>query len=1013
MMDPTALLTLFDNAALLVAMVVVTDMLTSRRNVGAPTRARDVVVGAIVGAITMSMMLTPLHVQPGVIFDTRSVPLIVSGLYFGATATVIAAAMAAALRLAQGGGIAAAVGVAVIATSAAMGLAWRRLRPRPETEPGWRELLLVGLAGHAAMLAALLVVLLANLARAEDAVHYFAGLAPAVILVHPAALTAVGLLIGNRMRRERESVRLAESESRYRQLFENNHATILVVDPGNGEILDANPAACEYYGHAREALRRMRIHEIALLPPDVLEAELRRSMTTERRVVESRHRLASGEVRDVEVFRGPMKIDGRDAIYAIVHDVTARRCAEAALREEQQRFRAMFDQAAVGISMIGPDGRWIEVNQRLCDIAGYSAGELKTMRFQDLTHPDDLATSTRALDLLFRGGQHQHAVQKRYLTRGGQVAWVNVASAPVREPGGEPKYLVSVVEDITERKRIADELADHRDRLEELVGQRTRELELVRRHAEAASLAKSTFLANMSHEIRTPMNAIIGLTHLIRRSSTDAAATERLDKISTSAQHLLSIINDVLDLSKIEAGRMQLETTEFALDDLLGQVRALVAVSAESKGLAIEVDAGDVAPRLRGDLTRLRQALLNYAANAVKFTQRGTITLRARSLRDDADGLVVRFEVQDTGIGIDPARVAGLFEAFEQADASTSRVYGGTGLGLAITRRLAELMGGAVGADGAPGRGSTFWFTANLRRGSSAGPRAPRRSAASIELALRRDHAGARVLVVDDNPIGREVAQELAGAAGLVVETAHDGEAAVRAVRERRFDLVLMDLQMPGIDGFEATRRIRALPHAGALPVIAMTANAFDDDRRACADAGMNGFLPKPVAPGELYATLLEHLATRAQPDARAPAGGDAIAPDGDAGTPPPADARLPAIDGLDVARGLKNVGGGADLYLRALAIFAEQCDTCASQLEQCVARGDLAAARPLAHKMKGSAATVGADALARRAAAVQASPAAGDAQPGSTPALARELRRFGDALRARLTPPGAPAAAS
>ncbi len=303
-----------------------------------------------------------------------------------------------------------------------------------------------------------------------------------------------------------------------------------------------------------------------------------------------------------------------------------------------------------------------------------------------------------------------------------QQRWFNMSVMPLGHSAQAGAVIAHT--DITERVLARIERDQQQRRLEQLVLSRTAELSTATRAAEAANLAKSSFLANMSHEIRTPMNAIIGLTHLLRRADPTPAQAERLSDIDAAASHLLSVINDILDLSKIEAGKLQLEHTNFSLSALLDHVRSLIADQARAKGLLIEVDADAVPLWLRGDLTRLRQALLNFAGNAVKFTERGSIALRAVLLDDSDDAIQVRFEVQDTGIGIDAQKMAGLFHAFEQADASTARKYGGTGLGLAITQRLVGLMGGQTGVDSQPGQGSTFWFTARLQRGHGIMPAA-------------------------------------------------------------------------------------------------------------------------------------------------------------------------------------------------------------------------------------------------------------------------------------------------
>ena len=304
-------------------------------------------------------------------------------------------------------------------------------------------------------------------------------------------------------------------------------------------------------------------------------------------------------------------------------------------------------------------------------------------------------------------------------------------------------------------------------------------LESARQLAEHLTKAKSDFLANMSHEIRTPMNGILGMAHLLRRDGVTPKQAERLDKIDAAAEHLLAIINDILDLSKIEAGRLQLDNTDFHLSAVLDNVASIIEQQAQAKGVCIAVDSDDVPPWLHGDVTRVRQTLLNYAANAIKFTDKGTIVLRATLLEQYSDELVVRFEVEDTGVGIAPEDMARIFQAFEQAETSTTRKYGGTGLGLSITQRLAQLMGGSAGADSALGVGSTFWFTARLQRGHGAMPAVSTAALADAEMQLRLHHAGARLLLVEDDVIAREVVAELLHGVGLSVDTAMDGREAV------------------------------------------------------------------------------------------------------------------------------------------------------------------------------------------------------------------------------------------
>ncbi|MCU6496372.1 PAS domain S-box protein [Rugamonas sp. A1-17] len=648
---------------------------------------------------------------------------------------------------------------------------------------------------------------------------------------------------------------------------------------------------------------------------------------------------------------------------AMLTDITARRAADSALRSSSQRLASIFNAVTNGLVMIDGAGRILESNAAAARMLAHSlavdGGMLwRGVRedgtpFDAASHPvqQAIVTGVSVRDVVMGVSQPN-----------GEVHWLSVNAEPIPDERGVVPLVVASLTDITDRKRGEDQLRELNEHLEERVAIRTEELNQARMLAEEASQTKGQFLANMSHEIRTPMNGVIGMAYLALKTDLDPRQRDYLEKIRFAGEHLLGIIDDILDISKIEAGKLEIEQVDFALDHVIQTLTTVVAPKAASRELELVFNLDPNLPKvLRGDPLRLGQVLINYTNNAIKFSEKGRIEVRVRQVVGDANGCLLRFEVSDCGIGLSETEIGKLFQSFQQADTSTTREYGGTGLGLSICKQLAQLMGGEVGVRSRPGQGSTFWFTARLGISSATLPALIDRvkDAAAELLASSRSAAvmatlkHARILLVEDNTFNQQIALEMLEEVGSSVCLAANGMEALELLRQTAFDCVLMDVQMPLMDGLETTRRIRADPSLADMRVLAMTATATNEDRVRCIEAGMDDFISKPIQPALMYQTIANWLPER----------GEAAPREAPAAPPRPAfKATLggdPAVIDLSI---LAKLLGYHPHKVRKFAFkFLHNAQDGLAQMERALQKGDLAAVRELGHRLKSPARTVGA----------------------------------------------------
>ncbi|MHC1789421.1 PAS domain S-box protein [Solidesulfovibrio sp.] len=986
------LLGLVNNAALLMAMALLYDSFI-RAEVIAPSGGKRLLVSLALAAAGVALMLTPWPLRPGIFFDTRSILLAISGLFFGLLPTLLLTLTVAVTRILQGGaGVH--MGVAVIVSSSAIGLLWRWFRGRDPARLGLGELLVFGLAVHVALLAC------TPLLPADLFLETLGRIALPVLLVYPVGTAALGMLLVRRFERNTVLLALRESQARYQSLFENNRAVMLLVDPGDGTIADANPAACDYYGWSRDQFRRMRIFDINTLPPESVRQSLEEARTGRSTFFCFEHRLADGSLRNVEVYSGPIEQSGRTLLYSIVVDMTARHEVERHLSESEQRFRLLVESAPTGI-MVQIGGRFAYVNPKARHSLGVPAeGNLLGRPVEDIVAPGDPDSVRQSVRRLGETRRPEPLSEQTLLRLDGVAFTAEAAGVPIVWDGKDAVLIF--FQDITDRKKAEEQVRLSEARLQSLLtisqmdsasldamlhhaarearrltgsrfgclfmqpeadgrlcllertaqdgaavcppgwaacfreadsGGPWREALRLRRPlvgalpdadgpgsaakalyvpvvtgppgaallvlsgkegdyddadirqatllmdavwrmvarkrdadalleakeaAERASRVKSEFLANMSHELRTPLNGIQGMSQLLAMTELSGEQREYVDAALTTCRRLTRLLGDILDLSRVESGKLGLVEEPFRLAGILASVSAEYGPACLQAGLNFEMAVDpDVPERLWGDEDRVRQILLNLIGNAVKFTPSGGVRLAVWAGPANARGeRSVLFTVSDTGVGIPEDQLDQVFEAFHQVERSFSRRFQGAGLGLAIVRRLVHLMHGTIVIDSRPGQGTQCTCALPLVRPFSDPRPAP---VAEVPGPGASRPVGRRVLIAEDDAVSAMAVRRMLEKLGHVVSVADNGQQAVEMALAGRPDAILMDVGLPVLDGVAAAAAIRRGWQAkgrARIPIIALTAHAMAGDREWLLGAGMDGYLAKPLDLEELVIAL-------------------------------------------------------------------------------------------------------------------------------------------------------------
>jgi PAS domain S-box-containing protein len=768
-----------------------------------------------------------------------------------------------------------------------------------------------------------------------------------LLLVHVA-----GYLLWRRDQQRQELAALQAqrvAEARFRVIFEQAPLGVVLLDSDSGRITEVNRLFCDIVGRSPQELTGLdpaHITHADDVGEGLGQVERLKAGEISGYCLNKRYLRPDGSVVWASLTCAPVHVDAEEAprYLVIVEDITARRQMEERLRISEARHRLLADNAIDVILTMDLAGRCAYVSPSVEKLRGFTVEEVMRQSLDEVLTPASFAVAEAYFARLrarfeaglplepFRGELEQRR-------KDGSTVWTELTASPLLDADGRFVEILGVSRDISERK--------HHER----------ELQQASAAAEAANAAKSEFLAHMSHEIRTPMNAVLGLAQVLAREPLADDQREMVERIRTAGQSLLALLNDVLDLSKIEAGQLRIERRPFELGALLANLDSLMGQTARARGLALRTyaPATPLGPLL-GDGLRLEQVLFNLTGNAIKFTEQGEVTVLVQVREAGETAVRLRFEVRDSGIGIAPEALGRLFAPFTQADGGIGRRFGGTGLGLSICKRLVELMGGEIGAESQPGRGSTFWFELALPRAGEGETDALAARPAPAPSAPRL--RGAHLLVVDDSAMNRDLVERALKLEGAIATLAADGQQAVQLLRTRPagFDAVLMDVQMPVMDGLTATRLIRGELGLTDLPIIAFTAGVRHEQQAAARAAGVNDVLAKPMDLEQMAAMLSKWVAPRFA--------GDETGAGPGAGQPPvaplPAGAEatdgFPHIPGIDRERAAQRLSRDRTMFLSLLQMFVED-NADAAELTRCdLAAGERASAARRMHTLASNA---------------------------------------------------------